>query len=122
MAHGDITHIDIPVRDLEAAQNFYSGLFGWQIAAPPGFEGYPMWQAPNKISGGGFAPRSDGFTQPRSYVEVDSIEETLAKVTESGGAVVMDKQPISDTSWWAIFTDPDGNTIGLYEGTTDTSG
>ncbi len=122
MPHGDITHIDIPVSDAGRAQEFYSNLFGWHIAEPPGFEGYPMWQAPNKISGGGFAPRSDGFTQPRSYVEVDSIEETLAKVTESGGAVVMDKQPISDTSWWAIFTDPDGNTIGLYEGTTDTSG
>lgn len=122
MPHGDITHIDIPVSDAGRAQEFYSNLFGWHIAEPPGFEGYPMWQAPNKISGGGLAPRSDGFTQPRSYVEVDSIEETLAKVIESGGAVVMDKQPISDTSWWAIFTDPDGNTIGLYEGTTDTSG
>ena len=122
MPHGDITHIDIPVSDAGRAQEFYSNLFGWHIAEPPGFEGYPMWQAPNKISGGGLAPRSEGFTQPRSYVEVDSIEETLAKVIESGGAVVMDKQPISDTSWWAIFTDPDGNTIGLYEGTTDTSG
>ena len=122
MPHGDITHIDIPVSDAGRAQEFYSNLFGWHIAEPPGFEGYPMWQAPNKISGGGFAPRSDDFTQPRSYVEVDSIDATLAKVTESGGAVVMDKQPISDTSWWAIFTDPDGNTIGLYEGTTDTSG
>ncbi len=121
MPHGDITHIDIPVSDTARAQAFYAGLFGWQIAEPPGFEGYPMWQAPNKISGGGLAPRSEGFTQPRSYVEVDSIEETLAKVTESGGEVVMGKQPISETSWWAIFTDPDGNTIGLYEGVTDTS-
>ena len=121
MPHGDITHIDIPVSDTARAQEFYSGLFGWQIAEPPGFEGYPMWQAPNKISGGGLAPRSGGFSQPRSYVEVDSIEETLAKVTESGGTVVMGKQPISDTSWWAIFTDPDGNAIGLYEGVTDTS-
>lgn len=31
----------------------------------------------------------------------------------------MGKNPISDTSWWAIFVDPDGNHIGLYEGTTD---
>jgi predicted enzyme related to lactoylglutathione lyase len=78
-----------------------------------------MWQAPNKISGGGLAPRSEGFTQPRSYVEVDSIEETLAKVTANGGSVVMDKQPISQTSWWAIFRDLDGNEVGLYEGVTD---
>ncbi|MEX1909093.1 VOC family protein [Janibacter sp. Y6] len=121
MPHGDITHIDIPVSDLARASEFYSGLFGWQIAEVPGYEGYPMWQAPNKISGGGLAPRGEGFTQPRSYVEVDSIEETLAKVRESGGAVVMEKSPISETSWWAAFTDPDGNVVGVYEGATDTS-
>ncbi|WP_109472043.1 VOC family protein [Ornithinimicrobium cavernae] len=122
MPHGDITHIDIPVGDMERAKGFYSGLFGWQIAEVPGFEGYPMWQAPNQISGGGLAPRDEGFTQPRSYVEVDSIEETLAKAQEQGGKVVMDKSPISETSWWAILEDPDGNHIGLYEGTTSTEG
>jgi len=119
MAHGDITHIDIPVTDLAKGSAFYSALFGWEIAEIPGFENYPMWQAPNKISGGGLAPREDGFTQPRSYVEVDSIEETLEVAKANGATVVMEKSPISDTSWWAIFTDPDGNHIGLYEGTTD---
>lgn len=121
MAHGDITHIDIPVADLGAASAFYGDLFGWQIAEMPGFEGYPMWQAPNGVSGGGLAPRSDGFTQPRSYVEVDSIDDTLEKVRAGGGTVLMEKSPISETSWWAIFADPDGNHVGLYEGTTDTS-
>ena len=119
MPHGDITHIDIPVSDLGAAGAFYRDLFGWQISAPPGFEGYPMWHAPNGVSGGGLAPRSDGFTQPRSYVEVDSIDDVLARVVELGGTVTGGKQPITDTSWWASFTDPDGNEIGLYEGTTD---
>lgn len=119
MAHGDITHIDIPVTDLGRATAFYSTLFGWQIAEPPGFEGYPMWRAPNQISGGGLAPRGDGFVQPRSYVEVDSIDTTLAQAVEAGGAVVMAKQPISETSWWAAFADPDGNVVGLYEGATE---
>jgi predicted enzyme related to lactoylglutathione lyase len=32
MAHGDITHIDIPVSDKAKATAFYSNLFGWQIA------------------------------------------------------------------------------------------
>ena len=120
MAHGDITHIDIPVSDLGAGAKFYSTLFGWQIAEAPGFEGYPMWQAPNKISGGGLAPRDEGFTQPRSYVEVDSIHETIATAEKAGGTVAMAKQQISPTSWWAVIVDPDGNLIGLYEGTTDT--
>ncbi|MFF5624305.1 VOC family protein [Microbacterium sp. LWH10-1.2] len=116
MAHGDITHIDIPVTDLTAASGFYSALFGWQIAEPPGFEGYPMWQAPNGISGGGLAPRSEGFTQPRSYVEVDSIDDTVAVALAAGGSVAMEKQPITDTSAWAVVVDPDGNHIGLFEG------
>lgn len=119
MAHGDITHIDIPVSDLSAGTQFYSSLFGWQIAESPGFEGYPMWQAPNRISGGGLAPRSEGFTQPRSYVEVDSIDETLRAAVAAGGKVTMEKQEITPTSWWAVIVDPDGNEMGLYEGTTD---
>ncbi|MFE6996939.1 VOC family protein [Microbacterium sp. NPDC057659] len=116
MAHGDITHIDIPVADLAKGAAFYSGLFGWNIAEMPGFEGYPTWQAPNGISGGGLAPRDDGFTQPRSYVEVDSIDDTLAAAKAAGGSVAMEKSAITDTSWWAVIVDPDGNHIGLFEG------
>lgn len=122
MPHGDITHIDIPVSDTTRASAFYGELFGWSIAEFPGYEGYPMWQAPNKISGGGLAPRDESFTQPRSYVEVDSIDETLAKAAENGGEVVDGKTPISETSWSASFRDPDGNHIGIYEGTTSGSG
>lgn len=119
MAHGDITHVDIPVADAAAAQVFYGRLFGWEMAELPGFEGYPMWRAPNEVSGGGLAPREDGFTQPRSYVEVDSIDETLALAVENGGEVIMAKAPISETSWWAVFADPDGNHIGLFEGSVE---
>ncbi len=78
MAHGDITHIDIPVSDFAAAAQFYSELFGWQIAEMAGFEGYPMWQAPNKISGGGLAPRSEdpSPTRPsnRAFVSLLRME------------------------------------------------
>ncbi|MEE6280787.1 VOC family protein [Georgenia sp. MJ170] len=118
MAHGDITHIDIPVSDTTRASSFYGALFGWDIQEIPGFEGYPMWQAPNKISGGGLAPRGDGFEAPRSYVEVDSIDETLGRVEEQGGRTLIPRSQIDATSWWAVFEDPDGNAIGLFEGQT----
>jgi len=116
MAHGDITHIDIPVGDMAAATDFYSGLFGWKIEEMPGFEGYPMWQAPNGISGGGLAPRDADFTHPRSYVEVDSIDDTIAAAKAAGGSVAMERSPITETSAWAVIIDPDGNHIGLFEG------
>jgi predicted enzyme related to lactoylglutathione lyase len=119
MPHGDITHIDIPADDLDRARAFYSGVFGWQINEIPGYEGYPMWQAPNKISGGGIARRDSGLQHPRSYVEVDSIDEALAKVEASGGRVSVPKSEISPTSWYAAFVDTEGNEMGLYEGMTD---
>src|SRR5262245_9840235 len=108
MPHGDITHVEIPVSDMAKATEFYSKLFGWQIAEAPGYEGYPMWRAPNQISGGGLVNRTAENTQPLSYVEVDSIDDAVAAAVEAGGAVRLQKQPISDTSWWAVITDPDG--------------
>jgi uncharacterized protein len=119
MAHGDITHVDIPVDDMDRAVRFYSEVFGWEIASPPGFEGYPMWRAPNQISGGGFGQRGGSLTHMRSYVEVDSIDDVLAKIVELGGSVVEGKKEITETSWWATAQDSEGNQIGLYEGTTD---
>ena len=120
MAHGDITHIDIPVADFEVSRQFYGSLFGWDIQALPGFEEYPMWQAPNKISGGGLVKCVDrSQEQPTSYVEVDSIDDLLVKVTENGGEVVVEKTEITPTSWFAMIKDPDDNVLGLYEGETD---
>ncbi len=119
MAHGDITHIDIPVDDMDRARAFYGRVFGWQIEEYPGYEGYPMWRAPNRISGGGLAPRDEQLTAPRSYVEVDAIDPVLAEVTAAGGTVLLPRSAISPTSWWAVVVDTEGNQIGLYEGTED---
>ncbi|SBS72441.1 VOC family protein [uncultured Microbacterium sp.] len=116
MAHGDITHTEIPVTDYARATAFYGDLFGWKITEAPEFEGYPMWQAPNGVSGGALTERTEGFTQPRSVVEVDSIDETVAKATAAGGSVLLPKSNITETSWWAIIVDPDGNQLGLFEG------
>ncbi len=119
MAHGDITHIDIPVDDIERATSFYSDVLGWQIAEMPGYEGYPMWQAPNQVSGGGFTQRDERLQTMRSYVEVDSIADVFTKVAASGGSIFIDKTPISDTSWYAVILDTEGNQLGLYEGITE---
>lgn len=118
MPHGDITHIDIPFDDQERALTFYRTVFGWQIAEPPGFEGYPMWRGPNGVNGGGFTARTEGLEAPRSYIEVDSIDEVLAAVAANGGRTVLEKSEITPTSWWAVFADSEGNEMGLFEGTT----
>lgn len=115
MAHGDITHVEIPVADFAQATTLYADLFGWKISEMPEFAGYPMWQAPNGVSGGAIV-RPEDAAQPLSYVEVDSIDDTLAKVTAAGGSVDTPKTAITPTSWSAVLLDPFGNRIGLFEG------
>jgi uncharacterized protein len=116
MAHGDIAHIDIPADDMARATEFYAGVFGWEIAEMPGFDGYPMWRAPNQVSGGGFVLRDEAAQTPLSYVEVDSIDDTLTTIEAHGGRTLMAKSPIDESSWWAVFADTEGNRFGLYEG------
>ena len=118
MAHGDITHIEIPADDLQRATTFYSELFGWEIKESPEYEGYPMWTAPNGFSGGAISAREGNLRVPRSFVEVDSIDDTLARAQELGGRTVQEKSEVSPGSWWASFEDSEGNQIGLYEGVT----
>jgi predicted enzyme related to lactoylglutathione lyase len=77
-----------------------------------------MWSAPNGISGGAIGAREGNLQVPRSFVEVDSIDDTLKRVHELGGRTVQAKSEVSPTSWWASFEDSEGNQIGLYEGTT----
>lgn len=119
MAHGDITHLDIPFDDKERAVEFYRDVFGWDITEVPGFEGYPMWRSANGITGGGFISRADGLLTPRSYIEVDSIDESLDDIAAKKGRTLLAKSAVTSTSWWAVFEDSEGNQMGLFEGTID---
>jgi predicted enzyme related to lactoylglutathione lyase len=117
MAHGDVTHVEIPADDVDRAKSFYSSLFGWEIGDMPGFEGYSMWMAPNKISGGAIGKRGESVPdQVMDYVEVDSMDDALTKVAELGGTVDVGKTEIGgDMGWTAHIRDTEGNRIGLYQ-------
>jgi len=49
------------------------------------------------------------------YFLVDSIEETLGKVEGAGGKTGVPKMEIPNVGWWALFLDPDGIPVGIFE-------
>jgi predicted enzyme related to lactoylglutathione lyase len=110
-------YVEIPATDLRAAADFYEKVFGWNIrhrdTARPSFD-----DATGNISGAWVkspgAAREPGLM---TYIWVDSVDATLAKVKANGGAVVEEThQDSPDTnSWIAKFRDPAGNLIGLYQ-------
>jgi predicted enzyme related to lactoylglutathione lyase len=119
MEHGDFTHIEIPADDPGRATHFYGELFGWKFADEiPGFEGYHMFSTPvgDKGMAGAIGKRGEMAPEKvRAYVHVDSIDDTLARVTRLGGSTLEPKAEVPGMGWYAVFTDTEGNELALWE-------
>ena len=49
------------------------------------------------------------------YVSVDDLRASLEKAEELGGKMVVEPMPIPGVGTFAMFQDPDGVMIGLFE-------
>jgi len=102
-------HIEIPVKDLARAKNFYEKLFGWQIEISPGNH-YA------KFSGGGFRRVKEiHFGGITPFLEGDNLTSYTELVEKLGGKVMVAHETAGDCGYCAFFQDPDGNVLGLYE-------
>ena len=119
MSNHPIVHIEIPAKDTGAAGKFYGDLFGWKIESDTMYN-YVQFQAEGG-PGGGFVEvgRSGMPVEYKTdsllvYISTDDIDATLVKVESLGGKILMSKTEIPHVGWWAVFTDPTGNHLGLF--------
>ena len=113
--HGEFNHIEFPADDVDRAKSFYSNVFGWQFQAMDGYDDYFLYEAGPGGLGGGIGLRGQSAPATvRNYLAVESIEDTVAKVTANGGTVVVPKTDIG-FGWYAAVTDTEGNELGLYK-------
>lgn len=118
MAHGQITHIELPADDTDRARRFYSELFGWEFSEMEGFANYLLFSFGTvERAGGAIGLRGESTgTQLRVYIEADSIDAVLAKVEGLGGKIVTPRTEIQGQGWYAVITDSEGNEVGMFEG------
>ena len=116
MSTHPIVHIEISAQNLEAAVHFYAELFGWKIDPMPEMY-YATFEAEGG-PGGGFNPVSERIPAGLVliYVATDDVEASLAKAVALGGKVIVPKTEIPNIGWFGVFTDPTGNSIGLFTG------
>jgi predicted enzyme related to lactoylglutathione lyase len=115
MAKNKIGHIEWGSTDLDRSKDFFKGLFDWE---------FREWNAdyyffnPGEGPGGGFmkVEKVDSGNSGVAYIEVEDIDSTLTQVRKLGGGVTMERTEIPEMGWYAQFTDPDGNVIGLWQG------
>ena len=122
MEDNTFVYFEIPADDLERARHFYQELLDWDIISMSeqgfeGFEGYWSVLVSNDFADmqGGMMERDELFPQPRFYIGVASLDETVKKLQELGGAVAMPKTAVGDMGWTVLFEDPEGNVFGLWQ-------
>ena len=114
LGNGKICYVEIPAINIDASVAFYREVFGWSIRTR-GDGSTAFDDGVGQVSGAwrlGRNPMTDvGLL---IYIMVDSVADTMEKITANGGRVV---QPIGADlpSITARFTDPAGNILGLYQ-------
>ena len=114
-----VAWFEVTSTDHERAQKFYAELFGWSVSADPNMGGYGIVDtgAGESAVGGGIGPsQSPGDTGVKIYLRVDDIEPYLARAVELGGKRLVPPTALpGDFGTIAVFTDPDGNQVGLWQ-------
>ncbi len=64
----------------------------------------------------GFVPANDGTSRVTFYAQVDDLQAYLDKAERLGGKAVLPPMEIPETVTLAMFSDPEGNLIGLIKG------
>jgi predicted enzyme related to lactoylglutathione lyase len=114
-----VIHFEITGPDGAQIQDFYRSLFDWPIDVQEAMGNYGLVAKGGEGGiGGGIGPSQEGGP-PNSltiYVQVDDLEASLDKVEKLGGKTVVPPTPIPNVGSFAMFSDPAGNTIGLFKG------
>jgi uncharacterized protein len=113
-----VAFFEIISPDHEQAQKFYGELFGWQVAVDPAMGGYGLVDtgAGEDAIGGGIGPASgQGDQGVKIYVRADDLDAYLDRAERLGGRRLVPPTDLpGDFGRFAVFTDPDGNQVGLW--------
>lgn len=124
-AHGQFCWNELAAANLEESEKFYTELFGWtmhknemegmkyyEFSRGDGGEKFGgMWEITENCGG----EQSDEPMSPRwmSYISVDDVDESAAKVWELGGKVCVPPMDIPNVGRFSVIKDPSGATFSL---------
>lgn len=113
-----ITHFEIYSEEPAGLAEFYQGIFGWHVEQMPGMAYWRVQtDAADSVSlHGGITyraiPNLNGWML---YVNVASVDDTVALVEKLGGSIVRPKTAVPRTAWVTIVADPANNIFGVWQ-------
>lgn len=126
MKKNSVAHFEIYADNPGKLQDFYRGLFDWTFEEVPGMDyifvktvdadGKGM---PTQTGGinGGMLTRPAGFTERAwvNYVNVESVDTSLAQAQSLGAKVMKGKTAVPGMGWFVMLTDPQGNVFAIWQ-------
>ena len=109
-----ISHVEIPSTNLVRSSDFFNKIFGWEFK--PFGNGYLLFNNHNGIMAG--LRKVEAVAKGDTtvfHVTVDNVEQVLDKARSAGGHIKVGKTTIPAMGWYAVISDPDGNSVGLYQ-------
>jgi uncharacterized protein len=120
---GTVWWTELRTRNLAATRDFYAGVIGWtpklvaqdDMNSPPaaGEKGYTLFMMHGEEVAG--AEEIDAGERPGwlTYIEVDNVDEAVARAAKRGGKIVQQPSDIAGVGRVAEIEDPEGNRLGL---------
>ena len=119
--HGDICWRELATKDLPAALEFYSKLFGWTPQQTKITDMEYKEIVMNDAAVGGMTAIDEkwGPEPPPSnwttYIAVDSADETAAKITENGGSIRVPPFDAPGVGRMSMVMDPAGANFAIIQ-------
>ncbi|TIC81638.1 VOC family protein [Nocardioides sp. GY 10127] len=114
---GQPTWIELFTTDADAACRFYADLLGWTVGESSSeFGGYRMLFLDGTPIAG--VMPDDGSGAPsawNTYLAVEDVEATVARVPDGGGTVLVPPGTVADLGRFAVLADPAGAVVGLWQ-------
>lgn len=115
-AQGTPCWIDIGTPDLDAAIEFYSALFGWEVEKGPEEMGhYSMARLDGKDVAGMADQQVPGMVVWTTYLAVDDVDATTASAVAHGGSVVVEPMTVGDAGRMSLLADPGGAVVAFWQ-------
>ena len=105
--------IDTSQRDLEAAKDFYGGLFGWEFQEWP--SGRYLVASLDGLDVAGIALQPDDEPSWNTYIQVDSADWATADALQLGGKVLVQPFDVADAGRMSVIADPMGAVFCMWE-------
>ena len=125
MKMNPVVHFEMPYKDPDRVNKFYSDVFGWDMKYIPDMGSYVLAttspvdkKGMHKKKGainGGFFPEGDFDNKPHLVISVDDLNKHMEIVKKSGGKIDGEVMDIPGVGKFLMIRDSEDNRIGMLQ-------